>query len=92
MNYFRQNPFYDYDARMAKLAEVSREYPREDYKLATTLAALVRENSDVTKIETLCRRIRTNGKGHVTSAIKKITALAPNSTKRKFEYVEELLG
>lgn len=90
MNYFRQNPFYDYDARMKKIDGLSEKYSTKVFEKARKLASLVSDDSSAEKIEALCRHVSKSGIKSAESVAGKISRLAPNSTKRTFEYIEEL--
>lgn len=92
MNYFRQNPFYDYDARVVEIDAVTTKYTPKIVTAARKLASIVKEDSDAEKIAALCRFISAVGISRASSIVRKIGALAPNSTKRTFGYVEELLA
>lgn len=92
MNYFRQNPFYDYDARVAEIAALTAKFPPKVASAALRLAALVHEDSDAEKIETLCHAIAAAGLPRAASTARTISSLSANSTKRAFGYVEEMLA
>lgn len=92
MNYFRQNPFYDYDARVVEIDAVTTKYTPKVVTAARKLASIVKEDSDAEKIAALCRLIKATGPASASKAARKIGALAANSTKRTFGYVEELLS
>lgn len=92
MNYFRQNPFYDYDARMAQIENLSKKYPAKIFAVAQKLLSIVGDDSDAQKLESLCNRITNVGPEKTEIVAKEVSNLSPNSTKRTFEYVEERVG
>lgn len=91
MNYFRQNPFYDYDARMAKIDALAEKFSPKFLLAARKLASLVNDDSDAEKIESLCGTISKVGIAAAERASRNIKGLAANSTKRTYEYIEERL-
>ena len=92
MNYFRQNPFYDAELREKKMGELTRRYPKAVGALAQRLTSLVEEDADVEKRARLCNLIRKTGIPRARRILGIISRLSPNSTKRTFEYVQELLS
>jgi len=92
MNYFRQNPFYDYDKKMAAIEALAGRYPKKVFNSAKKIIHLIGDDSDVEKIEALCRHVKQASPKHTAKVIRTIKKLAPNSTRYTFAYAEELFG
>ena len=91
MNYFRQNPFYDRARRARELKRAARGYRPAVAKAARELLALVEENSDPQKLAALCEAVSVAGVARARRAAAVVRRLAANSTRRRFEYVVELV-
>ena len=91
-NYFRQNPFYDADARMAAIAALARRCTKPAFALAQRIAHFLGEDSDLQKIDALCGLISKAGLRRAGRVYSTLQRLAPNSTRRTFAYAEELFG
>lgn len=92
MNYFRQNPFYDFDVRQREIAALGRRFPARVFAAARRLVSLVGDDADAEKIEALCQAVSAVGTRRAERAARAILRLSPNSTKRTFSYAMELLG
>lgn len=91
-NYFRQNPFYDPAEREKQIAAIVRRHPAAVVVLARKLLALVGDDADAGKLEALCSLVSAAGPRKARRVAAAIRRLAPNSTKRTFDYVVELLN
>ncbi|MFA4874504.1 MAG: hypothetical protein WC690_04100, partial [bacterium] len=91
MNYFRENPFYDRTALEGEICKLSRRYPARVFAAAGRLLAAVCEDSDLEKMTVLCESVSKRGLAAAKRVLTAIRRLSPNSTKRSFEYVKELL-
>lgn len=91
-NYFRQNPFYDYDKRMIKLEGLNKIYSMVVVLTAKKIASVICIDSDYERIKKLCEYIDDFGLKKASSVLQELSGLAPNSSRRTFNYAEELFG
>jgi len=92
MNYFRQNPFYNYDKRTGQIEEISKHYSRSVFSVVQKIARKLSLDMSVEKIAALCRYSADSGEKRARQILRTISGLSPNSSKLTFDYVEELFG
>jgi HKD family nuclease len=92
MNYFRQNPFYDYDGRRRQIEEISKHYSESVFSIVQKIARKLNFDMSVEKIAALCRYTKECGEKRARWVLKTISGLSPNSSKLTFTYTEELFG
>jgi len=92
MNYFRQNPFYDYGKRTAQIAALEGRYSRQFFAIAQKIAQKLSIDSDAERFEALCRYIAESGINKGRAVLRAISNLKPFSSRLTFGYTEELFG
>lgn len=92
MNYFRQNPFYDYEKRTAQIVALEGRYSKQAFAIAQKILQKLSIDSDAERLETMCRYIAESGTGKGRSVLKAISNLKPFSSRLTFDYAEELFG
>jgi hypothetical protein len=92
MNYFRQNPFYDYAARVKGIEGLAKEYGDGTLAVARKIASVLADDSDLENIRVLCGLVKAEGLGRAEAVARGLARLSPCSTCRTIEYACELLG
>ena len=90
MNYFRQNPLYDYEKRTAQIAAINERYSKPVFVIAQKITKKLSIDSDAERLETLCRHIAESGINKGRAVLKTILNLKPFSWRLKFDYAVEL--
>ena len=90
-NYFRENPFYDFDARRSAIGLIAGQARPQVFALAQDMLQAVERDSDADALSALCRMAEAAGLPRARAVLRAIRDLAANSTRRTFEYAQELL-
>jgi len=90
MNYFRENPFYDYNERMKRIKGISKHYSKSIFLIAQKIADKLNCDMSVDKIDALCRYASESGENRARRVLKTLSALSSHSSKLTFDYAQEL--